>query len=56
MLGKKLYAPIDINRAMSKEFQTQGWSASRKSYWMTKDANLIRKTMTIDQAKQKQVI
>jgi hypothetical protein len=48
MAGKMLYAPIEMNKAMDAEFQARGWAESRTSYWVTKDANLIRKTMTMD--------
>lgn len=56
MAGRKLYAPIEMNKAMDKEFQARGWKESRTSYWVTKDANLIRKTMTMDAADQKKEI
>ena len=53
MHGRMLYAPIEMNKAMDKEFQDRGWSESRTSYWVTKDANLIRKTMTMEAKDQK---
>lgn len=53
MKGKMLYAPIEMNKAMDKQFQDRGWAESRTSYWVTKDANLIRKTMTMDAKEQK---
>lgn len=53
MTGKMLYAPIEMNKAMDKQFQDRGWAESRTSYWVTKDANLIRKTMTMDAKEQK---
>ena len=56
MRGKMLYAPIEMNKAMDTEFQARGWAESRTSYWVTKDANLIRKTMTMDTAEQKKEI
>jgi len=56
MRGKMLYAPIEMNKAMDAEFQARGWEESRTSYWVTKDANLIRKTMTMDTAEQKKEI
>lgn len=56
MTGKMLYAPIEMNKAMDKQFQDRGWSESRTSYWVTKDANLIRKTMTMDAKEQKKEI
>ena len=56
MRGKMLYAPIEMNKAMDAEFQGRGWQESRTSYWVTKDAQLIRKTMTMEAKEQKQEI
>lgn len=56
MKGKMLYSPIEMNKAMDKQFQERGWKESRTSYWVTKDANLIRKTMTMDAKEQKKEI
>ena len=56
MRGKMLYAPIEMNKAMDEELQDRGWKESRTSYWVTKDAQLIRKTMTMDAREQKQQI
>jgi len=51
--GRMLYAPIEMNKAMDKEFQDRGWSESRTSYWVTKDSKLIRKTMAMEAKDQK---
>jgi len=56
MKGKMLYAPIEMNKAMDKEFQDRGWTESRTSYWVTKDSKLIRKTMSMNAAEQKKEI
>ena len=56
MRGRMLYAPIEMNKAMDAEFQARGWKESQTSYWVTKDANLIRKTMAMDVTNQKQEI
>jgi len=56
MRGRMLYAPIEMNKAMNAEFQERGWSESRTSYWVTKDAKLIRKTMTMTAVEQKKEI
>jgi len=53
MKGKLLYAPIEMNKAIEKEFESRKWSESRTSYWVTKDANLIRKTMSLPVKEQK---
>ena len=56
MKGKMLYSPIEMNKAIDAEFQALGWVESRTSYWVTKDAKLIQKTMTMDANSQKQEI
>jgi len=53
MKGKLLYAPKEMNSAMDDEFSNRGWVESRTSYWVTKSAQLIRKTMTLDPKEQK---
>ncbi|MEM0976959.1 MAG: BglII/BstYI family type II restriction endonuclease [Pseudomonadota bacterium] len=56
MKGKLLYSPIEMNKAINEEFQGKGWSESRTSYWVTKDAELIRKTMAMEPGEQKKAI
>jgi len=56
MVGKKLFAPKEMNRAMSDEFSRRKWKESRTSYWVTKDAQLIRATMTLPADEQKEAI
>ncbi len=50
---KLLYSPIDMNKAMSEDFRLNGWAESRTSYWVTSDAKLIRKTMSMTAREQK---
>lgn len=56
MPGKKLYSPIEMNKAIGERFQRHGWVESRTNYWVTKDAVLIRKTMNMGQDEQKKEI
>lgn len=56
MTGRLLYSPIEMNKAMNIQFQACGWSESRTSYWVTQDATLIRKTMTMEATEQKKEI
>ncbi len=56
MKGKSLYSPIEMNKAMKEGFDTHGWKESRTSYWVTKDAKLIRKTMNSPAEEQKEAI
>lgn len=56
MMGKLLYAPEGLNKAFEGSFQIHGWSRSRTGYWVTKDAGLIRRTMNLSSAEQKEEI
>lgn len=56
MKGKKLFSPIEINGAFKDKLEKEGWAESRTSYWVTKDAKLIRKTLHLPQDEQKQMI
>ena len=56
MHGRMLYAPIEMNKVMDAEFNQRGWKESRTSYWVTKDAKLIHKTMSMNAEDQKQEI
>lgn len=56
MKGKMLYSPIDMNRAIGSRFAEYGWRESRTAYWVTSDADLIRRTMTMSPEEQKDII
>jgi hypothetical protein len=56
MVGDVLYSPKDMNRAMRDGFQKRKWQESRVSYWVTQDAKLIRRTMSMDADAQKHEI
>ncbi|MCI0535750.1 MAG: hypothetical protein L0Z50_11045 [Verrucomicrobiales bacterium] len=45
MIGELLYSPKDMNKAFHAKLRTLQWEESRVSYWVTKDAKLIRKTL-----------
>lgn len=51
--GKMLYSPKDINECFKSELAARGWSGSRVSYWVTRDAKLVRKTMALTPDRQK---
>lgn len=55
-LGRVLYSPIAMNKAIKNGFGTRRWSERRVNYWVTKDAKLIRQTMHLSSAEQKQQI
>lgn len=50
---KLLYSPIAMNKAMHVGFRKHAWKESRTSYWVTSDAQLIRKTMHMKADQQK---
>lgn len=56
MTGRMLYSPKDMNRAFMKSLESREWKASRHSYWVTKDEQLVRKTMTLSAKEQKALI
>ena len=56
MKGKRLYGPKDMNRHFKAAFTESGWDESRVSYWVTRDDRLIRKTLGMTAAEQKQEI
>lgn len=56
MVGKELFSPKQMNAAMHTEFEKRGWAETRTSYWVTSDANLIRKTIPMPVAEQKRAI
>lgn len=56
MVGKKLYSPPAMNKAFDAAFNQRGWSEQRTSYWVTGDAQLIRKTLQLSAAEQKKEI
>jgi hypothetical protein len=51
--GEVFYSPIAMNKAMSDAFKVHNWSERRTSYWVTSDAQLIRRTMHMPAERQK---
>lgn len=56
IVGTLLYSPIAMNKAIHKRFVKRGWKQRRVSYWVTDDANLIRKTIPLSAPAQKKEI
>jgi len=56
MKGKELYSPIELNKQFKKLLSARDWRESRVNYWVTKDARLIRKTITLSPPAQKMEI
>jgi hypothetical protein len=56
MTGRLLYSPREINEQFRKRLWKNRWKESRVSYWVTKSAKLIRKTLTLAPETQKRHI
>jgi hypothetical protein len=56
MIGNLLYSPIEMNKQFGSRLKKHDWKESRVTYWVTKDAKLIRATMSKQADEQKQDI
>lgn len=54
--GNVLFSPVAMNRTFKELLSEKYWGESRVSYWVTKDARLIRKTLALPPAEQKRTI
>jgi hypothetical protein len=54
--GKMFFSPVEMNRRFKSLLGDKYWQESRVSYWVTKDARLIRKTLTMPPEEQKSEI
>jgi hypothetical protein len=53
MPGKVLFNPRSLNKEFKRQLEALDWHESRVDYWVTRDQNLIRRTMTMGAAEQK---
>ena len=56
MPGRLLISPTALNVEFKTRLQKLGWSESRTSYWLTDNAELVRQTVTLPTAQQKEFI
>lgn len=54
--GQLLFSPVELNKSFKRLLEEKGWIESRVDYWVTKDAKLIRKTLTMSAEQQKEEI
>ena len=54
--GRRLYSPIDMNRAFSDEFRKRGWKEKRNNAYVVRDQNLARKIISLSAEQQRQII
>lgn len=53
MAGRALFSPVGMNQAFKKLLGDRAWQESRVTYWVTKDARLVRKTLALPAEEQK---
>jgi len=56
MAGQMLYAPKGMNAAMREGFEKHNWESRQASYWVTGNAKLIRKTLSLPPDEQRELI
>lgn len=56
MIGELKFSPIEMNAHFQTLLNKRGWNESRVSYWVTKDAQLIRQTISKSADEQKKEI
>lgn len=54
--GKMFYSPVEMNKRMKELFEKHNWKEQRTKYWVTEDEKLIKRTMHLSAAEQKQEI
>lgn len=50
--GEMFYSPVSMNVAIKERFSNYGWDQRRTNYWVTEDAQLVRRTMGRDAEEQ----
>lgn len=54
--GRLLYSPVDMNSEFKWGFEQRGWTQRRKRFWVTSDAQLLRRIITSPEDEQNQAI
>lgn len=55
-IGKKLYSPVEINKAIHSQFQTREWKESRYQYYITLNRELMEKSISMEAKEQKEFL
>jgi hypothetical protein len=55
-LGQHLYDPKALNKSFKTLFAEKKWKEKRMNYWVTKSEKLIRRTLTLSEAKEQKKI
>lgn len=56
MAGKRLYSPIEMNKAFKAHFTRLGWKERRNTFWVTDDERLMRSIYNRPPDEQKNAI
>ncbi|MXY20843.1 MAG: restriction endonuclease [Dehalococcoidia bacterium] len=54
--GRKLYSPIDMNKAFQAAFKQRGWEQRRQHFWTTADTRTVRRIVSLPPEVQKTTI
>lgn len=54
--GRKLYSPIDMNKAFQAAFKQRGWEQRRQHFWTTADTRTVRRIVSLPAEVQKTTI
>lgn len=54
--GKLLYSPIEMNKAFGDGFRGLGWQDRRQTFWVTSDADILRRVHNLAHGQQKKII
>lgn len=55
-IGRKLYSPIEINKAIHSRFAEKNWKESRYHYYITLDRALMEKSISLTAKEQKEFL
>ena len=55
-LGRLLYSPVDMNKAMTEGFKDRQWVQRRQEFWVTADARIARDIASLPATLQKETI
>jgi len=54
--GKKLYSPVEINKAIDSKFSLKNWKESRYQYYITLNRELMEKSISMSAKEQKEFL
>ncbi len=55
-IGKKLYSPVQINKALDERFKSNEWKESRYQYYITLNRELMEKSINMSAKEQKEFL